>query len=302
MRRALELLSQAGFAPALPFPAAVAQVRARCGLDLSGTRARCGFSRGHLLDVVVYVPGGLGGEPEQAAAEELVRLVIGEERFERWVGTVSATPTVRGGAITVLTVLNDNPEERAAFPLAALPDAITAAIAGLKLGLPAEPLPLHSQTEDWVLFELCPELADDYAAQDDLLIASTRLPEQKKSYLRGEPFFSGRFSKAGELFVYLKYESSVAAGAARLAERTAIEAQLTRTLRPGQGALVGVGLGIRYCYLDLALSDPDCARGALLPALRPAIASQRAWLLFCDSELDREWIPVHSEAPKPFWG
>lgn len=299
MRRAFELLRSARFVPALPFLAAVAEVQARHALDLSRARARCGFSRGHLLDVVVYVPGGVGSAQERAAAEALVLLVLGEELFERWLGSVSATPSARGGP---LAVLNDNPEQRAAFALPELPEAITAAIAGLKLGLPQAPLGSQAETEDWVLFELCPKPADDYGAQDDLLLASTRVPEQKKSYLRGERFFSGRFSNFGELFVYLKYEASALAGAARLAERAAIEAELTRSLRPEQGALVGLGLGLRYGYLDLALVDPDCARATLLPALRPAIRSERAWLLFCDSELEREWIPVHPGAPEPFWG
>jgi hypothetical protein len=158
MRRAFELLRSARFAKALPCPAALAQIQLNHGLDLNRSRARCGFSRGHLLDIVVYVPGGVGSAQEQTAAEDLVRLVVGEEQFERWVGAVSAAPTARGGP---LTVLNDNPEQRAAFPLSALPEAIAAAIAGLRLGLSAEPLPAHAESEDWVLFELTPEPADD---------------------------------------------------------------------------------------------------------------------------------------------
>jgi hypothetical protein len=153
-----------------------------------------------------------------------------------------------------------------------------------------------------VFFELDPEPAHDYTAQDDLLFSSTRVPELKKSFLRGEPFFSGRFSNAGELFAYLKYEGSVATGEARLAERTAIEAELTRALRPQHGALVGSGMGIRYGYLDLALVDPACVEDAVLPALRAAGVGRRAWILFCDSELELEWIPVHADAPEPFFG
>jgi hypothetical protein len=299
VHRALELLRTARFAPRLSCLEAVAQIRGQFGLDLSKARVRCGFSRGHLLDVVVYVPGGLGDARERDAAQGLVRLLIGEESFERWVGAVSVSPAARGGP---LTVLNTNSEERAALPVAELPEVVVAAIAGLRLGLRTEPLSSHTEADDWVLFELCPEPADDFAAQDDLLIASTRVPELKKSFLRGEPFFSGRFSRAGELFTYLKYEANAPVGAARLAERAALEAQLTRALRPEHGALTGLGLGIRYGYLDLALSDPDCLDALLFPALREAGITKRAWLLFCDSELEREWVPVHADAPEPFWG
>jgi len=299
VHRALEILRTARFAPALSCPAALTQIQLSSSLDLSRARARCGFARGHLLDIVVYVPGGVGGDRERDAAEDLVRLLLGEELFERWVGTVSATPTVRGGP---LTVLNTNSEEHAALPIASLLEAIQAAVAGLKLGLSPQPLAAQSGGEDWVLFELTPEPAHDYAAQDDLFFSSTRMPELKKSFLRGEPFFSGRFSSSGELFTYLKYEGSAASGEARIAERAAVEGALTRVLGPEHGALVGLGLGVRYGYLDLALTDPDCVETCIFPALREAGIGKRAWLLFCDSELDREWIGVHTDTPEPFWG
>jgi hypothetical protein len=245
---------------------------------------------------VIHVPGGIGDRREQDAAEELTLLLLGEELFEHWVGSVSATPAARGGP---LTVLNANSEERTAFPLTLLYEAVESAIAGLKLGLSAEPA---TDGDDWVLFELSPEPAPDYAAQDDLVLASTRVPELKKSFLRREPFFSGRFSNRGELFLYLKYESAGASSEARLAQRSAIEAELVRALRAEHGAIVGAGLGIRYGYLDLALSDSSCVDQGILPALRAADLPRQAWLLFCDTELAREWIGVHPDTPEPFWG
>jgi hypothetical protein len=298
-QRALELLCRARFAAAQPFPVALLQIEQRHSLDLSRARARCGFARGHLLDVVVYVPGGQGNAQEQAAAEDLVELSVGEESFERWVGAVSVTPTARGGP---LTVLNANSEEQSAFPIQALPEAIAAAIAGLKQGLSSESLAARPEGEAWVLFELSPEPAQDYAAQDDLVLASTRLPELKKSFLRGERVFSGRFSGSGELFTYLKYESSAPSAEARLAERAAIEDELARALPPAQGTLFGVGLGLRYAYLDLALKDVACVETVILPALRARGIARRAWLLFCDSELEREWLGVYPDSPEPFFG
>lgn len=296
MRRALEKLRAQKFEQELSCIDALARVQRDFAIDFSRARARCGFARGHLLDVVLYLPGGSGDAREQRAAEELTALLLGEELFEHWVGSASATPAVRGGP---LPVLNANSEERVAFPLALLREAIESAIAGLKLGLSAEPA---AEAEDWVLFELSPEPAPDYAGQDDLLLASTRLPELKKSFLRGEPFFSGRFSSRGELFLYLKYESSGASSEARLEQRSAIEAELARALRAEHGAIIGAGLGIRYGYLDLALSTANHLDERILPALREAGVPQRAWLLFCDAELEREWIGVHPDTPEPFWG
>lgn len=299
MRRVLELLRAARFAAPLALADAARAVHKRTTLDFSKARARCGFSRGHLLDVVVYVPGGIGDQRETQAAESFVKLLVGEELFERWVGTVSATPAPRGGP---LTVLNSDPELEAAFAIAALPEALHAAITALKAGFATPALSAHAERDDWVLFELDPGAAVDYAAQDDLLLSSTCVPELKKSFLRREPFFSGRFSNSGELFAYLKYEPREGALQGRLAERAVFEELLTRSLRPEQGALVGLGLGVRYAYLDLALNDPDYAREQLLPALRSAGIAKRAWLLFCDSELEREWLGVYPDSPEPFWG
>ncbi|MEO8900141.1 MAG: hypothetical protein ABI488_00990, partial [Polyangiaceae bacterium] len=296
VRRAFELLHNARFQAPMACAAAVAQIRTRSGLDLSKARVRAGFARGHLLDIVVYVPGGKGTADETEQAEELVRLLVGEESFERWVGSVSATPSARGGP---LTVINSNAQERSASPVHTLPETVHAAIAGLKLGLSPLAPSVSSDSDAWVAFELEPEPAPDFAAQDDLVLCSTRLPELKKSFLRGEPFFSGRFLNSGALFTYLKFEFSGPNPEAWLAERTRLEEAALRAVHPEQAALVGLGLGIRYGYLDFAVSDPDCVSERLLPALRAANIAQRSWFLFCDSELEREFIAVHPNASAP---
>ena len=298
MRRALELLRSARFAPALPCADALARVLAETGVNFERARARTGFARGHLLQVVLYLPGGSGAARESAAGLELVRLLIGEELCERWVSQVSALPTVRGGA---LTVINDNSEEHAALPIDELYETVRVAVSGLRSGLP--PLPAAaSDSADWVLFELEPAAELDYAAQDDLLFCSTRLPELKKSFLRGEPFFSGRFSADDALFAYLKYESSELAPEVRLTERSQFEEAAACALGAERGALVGLGFGLRYGYLDFALRDPNCATERLLTALRAAGIGRRAWLLFYDTELERHFVPVYPDSPEPYWG
>ena len=295
MHRALSLLNSARFAAPLPCEAALCQVRRQSGLDFSKARARVGFARGHLLEVVVYLPGGNGNTLESEAADELVLRLVGEELFERWIGSVTATPTVRGG---LLTVLNESAEERSAQPIELLLDSVRAAIAGLRLGL-VEPA-LGTDTADWFAFELSPEPAVDYAAQDDLVFCCTRVPELKKSFLCGEPFFSGRFTVSGGLFTYLKYDTRATSTEARLAERSKFERLVQQILTKRDGAMVGVGLGVRYGYIDLLLADPDCARQRLLPELRALGISKRSWLLFCDFELQAEYLPVHADSPEPF--
>lgn len=298
VQRALDVLRSVQFAAPLESSAATAKIRADYGLDFAKSRVRTGFSRGHLLDIVVTLPGGAGSAREHDAAEALVRLLLGEERFEHWVGKVSATPTARGGP---LVVLNQQASDGSALPLESLPETVNAAIAALRRGLP-ELRAASVESDDWVLFELEPEPAPDFAAQDDLLVCSTRMPEAKKCFLQGEPFFSGRFTSSGALFAYLKYEPRAAGAELRLAERARFETQILRALSPECGVIVGLGLGSRYDYIDLALIDPHAVSERLLPVLRSASISNRAWILFFDSLLAREHIPVHADAPAPYWG
>jgi len=299
VHRALSILSSTRFDAPLPCDAALSRIASQTALDFQRARARAGFARGHLLEIVVYLPGGTGNALETDAAEALVRLLVGEELFERWIGRVLATPTVRGGA---LTVLNENAEERSALPIDRLLDSVRAAVVGLTQGLSELWSAPTRDADDWFGFELSPEPAADYAAQDDLVFCSTRMPEPKKSFLRGEPFFSGRFVVSGALFTYLKYETAEANAEARLGERSKIEHLMKGILGERDGTMVGFGLGVRYGYIDLVLSNPDCARQRLFPELRAFGISKRSWVLFCDSELSTEYLPVYSDSPAPFFG
>ncbi len=295
MRKAFESLRDAEFAAALPWPAAVERIRHQTGRDFSMAHARAGFGRGHLLDIVLYLPGCTHAGDCDVEAEDFIVLLLGEEIFNHWLGEVTTVPATRRGP---LTVINSNSEEQNALPIQLLPESIRAAISGLRAGLP--PLPCaSSDSDDWVAFELEPKPASDFAAQNDLVFCSTRVPELKKCFLRGLSFFSGRFTTSGALFVYLKYDSDQVSAEARLAERARFEAAILAALRPEQGVLVGVGLGVRYGYLDLAIVDPDCVSSQVIPALRAADISRRSWFLFCDSYLELESIGVYPDSPRP---
>lgn len=296
MRRALELLRRARFAPPVPCADALAAIRAEHGVDFDAARVRAGFVRGHLLELRVFLPGGTGSATEQDAAQHLVRLMLGEELLERWIGRVSVTATVRHGP---LNVLNSRTGDASALPLPSLAETVQRAIRGLCDGLTEL---AASPTADWFAFELEPDADADYAAQDDLVFCSTRLPESKKAFLRNEPFFSGRFTNSGALLTYLKYESSESSATARVSERTSLEGVIRQALDERQGVIVGLGLGLRYAYIDLALTGPDCVSERLFPALQAAGIPPRAWLLFCDSELEQEYRPVYLGSPAPHLG
>ena len=73
---------------AVPLERALAEVKESHEVELEGASLRAGFGRGHLLEITLGVPGGVGSENEQNAAENLVRALLGDRLFETWVGAV----------------------------------------------------------------------------------------------------------------------------------------------------------------------------------------------------------------------
>jgi hypothetical protein len=195
----------------------------------------------------------------------------------------------------------DRTEERT-FELSSLAETVGAAVEGVIAGLPERALwkERRESEEGWTMFELEPELAHDYASQDDLAIATTLAPEMLKCFLRGQPFSSLRFSRHGERFAYLKLDGEGAESEARLSSRRELEDRLVDGLcAAGLGTVVGNGLGVRYEYVDLALANLDDAIDRVRTVARDAEVSPRSWLLFCDSDLGAEWLGIWDETPPP---
>jgi hypothetical protein len=283
--------------PPRGFEETLATVRGAHGYELERARARAGFSRGHLLDVVVYVPGFSGGRDPRAsaAAHDAARCLLGERLLDDWIGTIDAEPAPRAGPLQVL-----NTDAAPTFPLAELPAAISRAVEGLRAGLPE--LPAGGIARDgWVLFETEPEAATDHAAQDDVALASSALPEMLKCFLEGMPFSSVRFTRGAERFAYLKIDANHMPFEQRIAERTRLEDALAARLGSrALGAVVGNGLGLRYLYVDLALVSAAAEPvEAVCEVARELGAAERSWLLFCDGDLAGEWQGVWPGSPPP---
>jgi hypothetical protein len=166
--------------------------------------------------------------------------------------------------------------------------------------LPALPLCDLGDDEDWTMLEATPEPQDDHAAQEDLVLATTRCPEMLKCFLEGRPFSSRRFSKHAEQFAYLKVDQQGLPADERLTARTRVEDALDACLRKDRlGAVIGNGLGLRYGYVDFAMLEPKRALEKLAELGRELELSKRSWLLFCDSERERDWIGIWPDSPSP---
>lgn len=275
--------------PPRSFAEALDTVKREHGFDLETGRARIGFSRGHLLELVIYGKGFGGRSDENAccAAERLVEALVGERVLDDWVGQVDAEPLMGTGRLRVLA-----PDETPTVPLSELAGTMSSAIESLRSGLP-EPL-----RDGWAMFETQPEQADDYQAQDDIVLASSALPEMLKCFLEGAPFSSLRFTARDEVFAYLKLDGENASFEERLQQRVALEDHLSNHAGDSM-TLVGNGLGLRYAYIDLAVPADPAAIERVCRVLRDTSVTRRAWLLFCDTDWSAEWVGVWPDSPPP---
>jgi hypothetical protein len=273
-----------------PLAAALAAARELDGCDFREARARAGFSRGHLLDVVLELPGGRGSDAEQAAGERLVTRLLGEARTQDWIGDISVVAAPRGGP---LRVVQARPDAGRFFALSELEAAVDAAILGLYAGFSPEPLWAMGGEQRWFLFELEVEPAPEYPRQADVLLVSTFMPEMMKCFLSGSSFASVRFFRTDELVLYLKYESAEKDPRHALAKRRVLEDALDAALvSERSGRVVGSGMGVAHSYVDLVLDRVERGVEVVREVVRRVGTGARSTLEFCDDALETESIEI----------
>jgi hypothetical protein len=222
----------------------------------------------------------------------LVRAVLGDRLFETWVGAVHTSVEPRLGSLRVLDVR----APRSKLQVQELFDTVAAAVRGVLSGLPersyAERARVAGQaTEEWTMLEVEPSPDAAGGRKEDLVLASTCTPELLRCFLDEAPCASRRFSRAGESFVYVSYTDELTSMEQRLARRSELESALSAGLA-GEGAVTGVGLGVRTSYLDVALCNLERGLKCLVSNLREHGAPRDSVVQFFDSELSEEWLSI----------
>lgn len=266
----------------------------RTGKDLSRARVRAGFTRGHLLEVVVALPPQLApdrwlgstDEPDpQEIAEWLVEGLLGDTTVDDWVAAVGTSTLPPEGPLRVVQPASVVPETHA---LADLAPMIGRAVAAVEEQLPERPLWASMVGAEWTWLEIEP---DPQGIQGDRVAAATWLPELLKCALEGLPFHSRRFSKCEERFLWL--ETPAVGGTERERQREHIEQELDGVLRERQhGALIGTGFGARKEYFDLCLTADEAALRTVLEVGKRLKLDARTRLRFYDSRWAEEALPV----------
>jgi hypothetical protein len=267
-------------------PTALQAVAERTSIDLTGWSARAELSEEGLVDITLAPPGPAAPSDEtRSAALVLVETLVGEELMDVWVGGVEVEERASGGV-----------------PLAQLASGVRALVEQRRALVPEQAYWRRAADASWTLLRLAPKAAaaTDFPGQQDMLVAKTVDFALWRAQHGGRPFHSRRFSRTGEVMCTLKIDGAEGLPADGLADKAAIEDAIAATLGPrALGAQIGGGTGLRYSYVDLALTDVAAAMEALRPVLREGRLPKRTWLQFFDADLADEWIPLWDDAPPP---
>ena len=211
-------------------------------------------------------------------------LLLGEDLLRDWMGVLKATSEV------------EQP-----LPPSVLRRAFTALAVEQRSAIPAQPFLDRLDTLAWTTVDLRPKKAADYVHRYDLAAAVTGAPDLWRNAHSDQVFWSGRFSRSGETFCYLKIDRGGPLRATAVADRARLEEALNETLRSRRlGCVIGGGSGRRYSYVDLAVTDVLAAAEAIRSVLgQLKLPTRRAWIQFFDDSLAAEWIGMWPDSPAP---
>ena len=256
--------------------------------SLEGVKVRAAPAAHHTVDLTFYGEDFEGEEDREAlnAAFVATEVILGEETLDIWIG--------------VIDVVKGKPAP-GAVSLDELAATVDRALAATRKKLPSKPAAQIPEEESkWTMWELKPEKEADYADQDDLFVGKSMLADMWIATHSGVDFFSERFSQHGETFCYVKLDGSQGLDEEGFEDKAAIEDALDEALRKeGLGAVVGGGTGLRYSYVDLALTDPAKAVPRIRATLSAGKVPKRSWILFFDEIYEHEWVGIYDDSPDP---
>lgn len=265
-------------------------VKGRVGLNIEGATLDASVAPGRKIDLFYSFPKlARKSEDEQMqAAFVTTEVLLGEQVLDTWIGVIGLKDGEAGSGSKPL-------------PLVQSQTAVSTLIQGIYDQLPTTRSQHVGGGENWSSIKLDPpEPADDYPGRSDLFVASTHDVELFQGIHGGYPFSSACHSKVNEIFCYLKLDAHNVPKSDLIAFRSRFENALNQTLQQAHfGGCIGGGTGLRYSYIDLALTD--LARG--VPLVRETVAKlqapPRSWLLFHDDDLAAEWVGINSQTPPP---
>ncbi len=276
-------------------------VEGRTGCNLSEMKFRASLGEFNLIDLKFGSPSKSRIKDKSAfnAAFVATETLLGEKVLNDWIGVIEVSPIQETSAIKSLLGLARKPPQW--ISLERLYDTVNSLIGSIHDQLP--PVPHYewiTEETNWTLWELKPEPADDYVEQSDLIVGKSANPAMWTTAHRHKLFCSDRFSRYHEIFCYVKIDGSDGFDESEFADKSEVEDALDQVLKPQKlGCQIGGGTGLRYAYIDLALTNAYQGIEAIKRQLRAGKVPNRSWILFYDSDLATEWIGIYDDSPPP---
>jgi hypothetical protein len=264
-------------------------VEGRTGATLDDVRVQAVCGKHHRIDLCYYFPALVGENDGQAldAAFVATESLLGEECLDKWIGAIEVD-SLRSGSRKKTVELGE---------LRANVDALIGSVCDQ---LPDRPYYEWAESTEWTLWRLTPEKATDYPEQLDLFVGTSCNRALWEAAHSGTPFCSQRFSRSQEIFCYVKLDGSEGLDQEKFADKSEIEDALDVVLKPARlGCQIGGGTGLRYSYIDLALTDVERGTKTLRDRLRQGNVPKRSWILFYDADLAGEWVGIYEDSPPP---
>ncbi len=276
-------------------------VEGRTGRNIADFQFRASLGENQRINLNFASPTIVDREDPSAlnAAFIATETLLGEQILNDWIGAIEITSMPRTKGLKAR--FGRGGRELPLFlGLDRLKETVGALIVSIR-----EQLPPNLQCEwvegaSWSLWELKSEQADDYYEQQDLFVGTSANPTQWVAAHSEGLFSSEQFSRFGETFCYVKLDGSHGLGEEGFADRSEIEDALDAVLKPDKlGCHLGGGTGLRYSYIDLALTDMDQGILATRQRLQAGRVPKRSWIQFWDSDLAAEWVGVYHDSPPP---
>lgn len=270
------------YRPRLPAAEAVKLVGARMGKAPLAHGVTLAAAEGK-IDVTFHFPKQIfGSKADRKEAFILTECLLGEQDLDRWVGAIEAVDRRDSGT----------PFDRVAAEFDRIKE-------GFLAQLPAEPRWRLDPEGPRVLISQPNAVAQEGDLDRTDLVVYSADTWLGPAPLSPERFDGARYSRCGEVFVYLQLATD-GPSTEGIQRRSDLEEALDTALRREQlGAVVGGGSGIAHDSIDFALVNLNPAIDLIREVARSRGVPDKSWILFTEAKLRAEWLSIHPGAPAP---
>jgi hypothetical protein len=275
--------------------------QARVGLSPESFRFELEMSGHNTIAVSCWWPERGPADDKETLATAMTATVacLGEALYHRWVGHVTVVPPSG-----LLRRVWQRPP-KGWLRVADMRENFVALVDEILATLPPVPLSdwdpqAGQETRTGYVYRVKhrPQFRNDYPRRTDLCTMSmdSHIVPMFMALMAPHDFQSARFSRFGEIFCYLK----IARDGWQIEDRHPLHEAVDAALRAAHlGCVISAGMGVRYCYLELVVSDGARAMDVLREVIERVAGRRRGWLLFADAELRDEWIGLSPDGPEP---